>query len=77
MLKGYSQQNCWLQATITLLVFGTIKLYIVLFYLTQFDYMQKLSTKMLTMEAERQHAPGNAQVIPNQTTMVKVQYTIN
>ncbi|KAM0923349.1 hypothetical protein ACQ4PT_005642 [Festuca glaucescens] len=32
----------------------------------QTDYLRKISLKMLSVEAETQQAPGNAQVIPNQ-----------
>ncbi|KAM0923352.1 hypothetical protein ACQ4PT_005643 [Festuca glaucescens] len=37
-------------------------------------YLRKISLKMLSMETKTQQAPGNAQVIPNQTTLVKSDY---
>ncbi|EMS59657.1 hypothetical protein TRIUR3_00863 [Triticum urartu] len=33
---------------------------------SQYDYLRKISLKLLSMETQRQQAAGNAQLIPNQ-----------
>ncbi|XBI86784.1 hypothetical protein VPH35_094677 [Triticum aestivum] len=42
----------------------------------QSDYVRKISLKMLSMETNRQLAPGNAQVIPNQNNSELLQQIV-